>query len=181
MHLDGCKALSYALIRNLSIVSLDISRNALKSDAMRHLAEALSKNDSLETVNLNLNPLGPMVFLELSRAISKTESLKCLFLHGCKAMECDSYLGFFHFCSQLRLNRSIITLHLQNNNIGEYGAQERKEESLMNPYYSQQPEVKPNDCDNPCILTYHRNWHMLSKTKRRYKMSFLLTIQFLNR
>ncbi len=126
MHLDGCAALSHALVRNLSIVSLDISRNVLKSDAMRHLAEALSKNDSLETVDISFNPLGPMGFLELSRAISKTESIKSLSLAGCQAMECSSYIGFFHFCSQLCLNGSIITLDLQNNNIGEYGAQERK-------------------------------------------------------
>ncbi len=124
MHLDGCVALSHALIRNSSLISLDISRNILKSDAMRYLAEALSKNDSLEILHLSFNPLGPMGFLELSRAISKTESIKSLSAAGCQAMERNSYVGFFHFCSQLCLNRSITTLDLQNNDIGEYGAQE---------------------------------------------------------
>ncbi len=126
MHLDGCVALSHALIRNSSIVSLDISRNTLKSDAMRYLAEALSRNNSLENLHLSCNPLGPVGFLELSRAVSKTESIKSLSVAACQAMEQDSYIGFYNFCSQLCLNRSIITLDLQDNNISEYGSQESK-------------------------------------------------------
>ncbi len=126
IHLDGCVALSHALEKNLSLVSLDISRNILSSDSMRYLADALSKNDSLEILHLSFNPIGPMGFLELSRAVSKTESIKSLSLAGCQAMECHSYVGFFHFCSQLCFNRSIITLDLQRNNISDYGAKERE-------------------------------------------------------
>jgi hypothetical protein len=117
---DDCEALANFVASNTTVAALDLSGNKLSGEKFSKLAEALAKNATITDLDLGANGLAKSAAKALAAAISApTCQISRLQLAG-------NALGIYgaeELAAGLKLNTSIKALGLQNNNIGNDGAQ----------------------------------------------------------
>ncbi|KAK3092462.1 hypothetical protein FSP39_003093 [Pinctada imbricata] len=106
-------ALTYALLNNNRVESLDLEDNRLTHEAILHVVEVLRHNITLSSLSLSDNKFSPNCALVLADAITNSTWLTHLSLSGMSS-----------FCSfpEQQNNVSLVWLNLSNNAIGETGA-----------------------------------------------------------
>ncbi|CUG06174.1 Hypothetical protein, putative [Bodo saltans] len=117
---DDCEALAKFIASNTTVVALDLSGNKLGGEQIQKLADALAKNSTITDLDLGANGLAKSAAKAFAAAISvPTCQVSRLQLAG----NALGIYGVEELAVGLRQNTSIKALGLQNNNIGNDGAQ----------------------------------------------------------
>ncbi|GAQ83189.1 hypothetical protein KFL_001390070 [Klebsormidium nitens] len=110
--------LTYGMIRNKSIDSLDLRCNQISETSAANLARLLGESPNLRTLNLACNRIGDAGAAGLAEGLLLTPSLTSLDLSHCSIK--DS--GLLSIAEALKLNRTVIHLKLWGNEFGQAAA-----------------------------------------------------------
>ena len=117
---DDCDAISRLIRENKTLVALDLSGNKIGGEGLAKLADSLSGNPRIEDLDLGANTLSRSAGKSLAAILSSpTCNIQRLQLAG-------NQLGIYgteELCIGLKNCKCVKSLGLQNNNIGNDGAQ----------------------------------------------------------
>lgn len=119
LEADDCDALAVFISTNRTVVSLDLSNNKLGGEGVEKLSAALAKNSSITDLDLGANQLSKSAAKSLAAALlAPSCRLTRLQLSG-------NALGIYgaeELAVGLKGNVTVTAVGLQNNNIGNDGA-----------------------------------------------------------
>ncbi|CAM4892110.1 unnamed protein product [Rotaria socialis] len=115
---DGAKQLANALANNKTLTTLNLLFNEIGEDGAKHLADALANNKTLTTLNIAWNKIGNEGAGYLANALDNSKTLTTLDISSNK-IGAD---GAKQLANTLANNKTLTTLNLLFNEIGEDGA-----------------------------------------------------------
>lgn len=125
MEDDGVEHLSAALMSASTppaVTSLNLSWCRMTQHGAAHLASALEVNTTILKLYVHRNRIRPEGARRLFEALKKNSSLQMFALGACEAAEEDG--GIPYVVSALEDNHTVAELKLQDNGIGDKGAQD---------------------------------------------------------
>lgn len=82
----GCRAIAFALQKNTSLVTLNLSHNDMDDEAAKQLFTSLSTtNRSITSLTLMQNPLGAKGGADVVKILNTNEKITTLDLSFCKS------------------------------------------------------------------------------------------------
>lgn len=117
---DDCDALATLIKENRTVISLDLSNNKLGGEGIAKLVEALKANTTIVDLDLGANQLAK------SAGKALAEVLKAPTCRIARLQLAGNALGIYgaeELANGLKHNASVTTLGLQNNTIGNDGAE----------------------------------------------------------
>ncbi|CAF4446367.1 unnamed protein product, partial [Rotaria magnacalcarata] len=118
---SGAQHLADALFSNTTLIKLILRNNVIDDVGLRHFLDVLTVNKNLRTLDLSGNGYDDNLLVETKARIrGKTVDCTTIDLRCCRLDDEAMEL----LCQALVNNKSITTLELRSNQIGETGAQQ---------------------------------------------------------
>ncbi|EGC32327.1 hypothetical protein DICPUDRAFT_49642 [Dictyostelium purpureum] len=115
----GIIPISKALKQQAIVSSLDLSCNNITSAGIKELCQGIANNKYLMYLKLDNNPIGNEGFKAICDVLKSKECvLKSIYLSECNI----THRGMHYFVDALQFNRSLETIHLNSNKLGNEGA-----------------------------------------------------------